>query len=66
MKQMIDTKILTTEELAQRWDMHPGSLERWRNAGKGPKFIKLGSDAGPARIRYRLIDVLKYEESLIQ
>jgi len=57
--------ILTTEELASRWDMHPGSLERWRKQGAGPKFIKLG-EAGPARIRYRLEDIVKYEESCIQ
>lgn len=48
--------ILTSEELAARWRMHPGSLSNWRQQGKGPKFLKIGS-----RVFYRVSDVEAYE-----
>ena len=32
------------------------TLEGWRNAGKGPVWLKIGG-----QIRYRLADVLAYE-----
>lgn len=48
--------ILTTEELAARWKMNPGSLCNWRQQGRGPKFIKVGS-----RVFYRVSDVEAYE-----
>jgi hypothetical protein len=34
---------LTPNELAARWRMHPGTLSNWRQAGRGPAFIKVGS-----------------------
>lgn len=29
-------------ELADRWKISPRTLERWRWAGQGPAFVKLG------------------------
>lgn len=58
-----DGKLLTTEELAERWSMDPGSLENWRNAKKGPVFIKLGK-AGSSLVRYRLSDVEAWEAKM--
>jgi len=53
---MTEEKLLTAEELAERWVVAVRTLERWRNAGKGPVWLKIGG-----QIRYRLVDVLAYE-----
>jgi len=59
-----DGKLLTTEELAERWSMDAGSLENWRqDPKKGPVFIKLG-EGSSSPVRYRLIDIEAYEESM--
>ena len=55
-----DGKLFTTDELAARWSMDPGSLENWRNDGKGPVFIKMGSGSS-APVRYRLCDIEDWE-----
>ena len=53
---MTEEKLLTTEELANRWKVAVGTLENWRHQGKGPTWLKIGGQA-----RYRLADVLAYE-----
>ena len=58
-----DGKLLTTDELAARWSMDPGSLENWRNAGKGPLFIKMGQGSS-APVRYRVSDVEAWEKKM--
>lgn len=47
---------LTQGQLADRWQMSPRTLERWRWVGEGPRFLKLGG-----RVIYRLEDVENYE-----
>jgi hypothetical protein len=47
---------LTQGQLADRWQMSPRTLERWRWLGEGPRFLKLGG-----RVIYRLEDVEVYE-----
>ncbi len=47
---------LTQIELAARWRISPRTLERWRWAGDGPRFIKIGG-----LVRYRLEDVDDFE-----
>ena len=59
-----DGKLLTTEELSERWQMDSGTLENWRQAKKGPVFIKLGSKAGSSLVRYRESDVIEYEKKM--
>ncbi len=49
-------KLLTQHDLAFRWSMSPRTLERWRWAGTGPAYIKIGGCA-----RYRVEDIEKYE-----
>ena len=51
---------LTTEQLAGRWSMHRGALERMRKQGKGPRYIKL-MEGKSGTVRYRLSDVQKFE-----
>ena len=53
---MTEEKLLTAEELAERWVIAVRTLEGWRNAGKGPVWLKIGG-----QVRYRLADVLAYE-----
>jgi hypothetical protein len=50
-------QLMTQEELAFRWKISEATLERDRSLKKGVKYMKLGG-----LIRYRLSDVLAYEE----
>ena len=52
-----EERLLTTADLATRWQLDEVSLRRWRAAGKGPKSIKIG-----AAVRYRPADITKFEE----
>jgi hypothetical protein len=54
----MDTKHLNQTELSRRWGLSPRTLERWRWAGCGPAFLKVGGS-----VRYRLEDVEEFEES---
>ena len=47
---------LTQTELAARWRISPRTLERWRWAGDGLRFIKVGG-----RVLYSLKDIEAYE-----
>jgi hypothetical protein len=47
---------LTQVQLADRGQISPRTLERWRWIGAGPRFLKLGG-----RAIYRLEDVEAYE-----
>jgi len=49
---------LTQVELAVRWRISPRTLERWRWAGDGPRFIKIGG-----LVRYRLEDIEVFESN---
>jgi hypothetical protein len=53
-------KHLNQSELADRWYVCEGTLERWRSEGNGPVFMKL-----QGRVLYRLEDLEAFEfESL--
>lgn len=52
--------MLTETELAKRWKLTKRTLQLWRREGKGPKFVNL-SESEKAKIRYRLADVVAYE-----
>lgn len=47
-------------QLAERCDLSPEALERWRVLGIGPKFIRL-----PGKVIYRLCDVEAYENDCL-
>lgn len=55
--------ILTTKQLAIRWNMHPFTLANWRCDGKGPPFILMGKSGAKRkpRVRYRLTDIEAWE-----
>jgi len=48
---------LNEEKLAQRWAISPRTLQRWRQEGKGPAYLKLGG-----RVVYRIFDVEAWED----
>jgi hypothetical protein len=54
-------QLLTQEEVAFRWKISEATLERDRSLKKGCRYMKLGG-----LIRYRLQDVMDYEESCVQ
>ena len=43
-------------DLARRWKISHRTLERWRWAGCGPRYVKIGG-----RVLYRLEDIEAYE-----
>jgi hypothetical protein len=52
---------LTQVELAVRWRISPRTLERWRWAGGGPRFIKIGG-----RVVYRIADIEAFEQQQLR
>lgn len=53
-----DLPLLTPEQLVSRYNQRitQKTLRNWRNAQKGPPFVKVGS-----RVFYRVADVEKWE-----
>lgn len=47
---------LSQTDLADRWDISPRTLEKWRTLRLGPAYMRIGG-----RIRYRLADVVAHE-----
>ena len=58
---MNSSDFLTDLQLAERWHMHPRTLENWRQQGRGPRFFKL-HDGPKAPVRYRLEDIEFFEK----
>jgi hypothetical protein len=57
---------LTTEQLADRYCLAPATIKGWRRKDRGPRFYQVprfGLESGAARTRYKLADVLAWEES---
>jgi hypothetical protein len=52
---------LTQVDLAGRWLCSPRTIERWRQDGKGPPYMKIGG-----RVVYRLSDVEVWELSRLR
>lgn len=49
---------LNQSDLSERWTISPRTLERWRWAGCGPRYLKIGG-----RVVYRLEDIEAYENT---
>lgn len=56
--------LFTTEQLAARLSITRGTLEKWRMSGKGPAFLKFGRSLRGGSVRYRLSDIMTWENSL--
>ena len=50
---------LNQVELAARWKISHRTLERWRWAQEGPRYLKLGG-----RVVYRLTDIEAFERDV--
>ncbi|MEM8595020.1 MAG: helix-turn-helix domain-containing protein [Pseudomonadota bacterium] len=48
---------LTERELARHWRVSPRTLQRWRDAGTGPPWFKIGG-----RVLYAHDDILAFEQ----
>lgn len=58
---MTDTQLLTESEAAEFLRLKPKTLARWRWAGIGPIYRKIGG-----AIRYAVTDLEKYVEEAIR
>ena len=54
------TICLNQKELAERWTISHRTLERWRWAGEGPAYMKIGG-----RVVYRIADIEAFERDVI-
>lgn len=57
---------LTTEQLAARYGLQPSTIKGWRVRNQGPPWYQVerfALQAGEARTRYRLADVLAWEQT---
>lgn len=52
-----DEKSICEKRLAQRWDVSPRTLQRWRKDGCGPPYMIIGGT-----VRYRMNDIIRYED----
>jgi len=56
------SKLLTTKQLCERWNLADNTLRKWRVVNAGPSYIKLG-DSRNSEVRYKLEDVEAFEKS---
>ena len=57
---------LTTEDLAKRYELKTTTIKRWRSKKTGPMYYKVGALGRSPKtplIRYKLADVLAWEQS---
>jgi hypothetical protein len=55
------TQHINQNQLAERWNLSPRTLESWRWLGEGPPFLKLGG-----RVVYRIEDVEAHEAAQLR
>jgi len=53
-------KLLTTAEVAARLRVKKNTLDKWRLRGRGPRFLKFGSDGASGRVRYTEEAIAEY------
>jgi hypothetical protein len=51
-----DDQLLTTADLAKRWNLSEQTLANQRSTGRGPRFLRVGG-----RVFYRWPVILAYE-----
>lgn len=54
-------QVLNEQQLAQRWGVSPKTLQRWRNQGRGPRYLKLSK-----RVGYPLDAVIGFEREVLR
>ena len=58
-----DDLLMTTDQLAERWNLAPITLEAWRRKRKGPAYVVLMKSEHPP-VRYKLSTIREYELKL--
>jgi len=61
-----DDKLLTRASLAVRWGISPRTLDRKRKLGLIPWIDLAGGLGNRPIVRFRLIDILSYEQRMLQ
>lgn len=56
------SKLLTPRMLVERWNISDNTLRKWRVAGTGPAYIKLGNRRN-SEVRYRQDDIEEFEKT---
>lgn len=56
-------EFLDTKELAERWGFSPRTLEKWRQDGRGPRFVKAGPKNN--KVLYAITAVKNYEKKFL-
>lgn len=54
--------LLKPSELCERWKIKDSTLRKWRVAGTGPNYVKLG-DGRNAEVRYMIEDIEEFERA---
>ncbi len=50
-------QMLSGRALAERWGLSTKTLDKWRNTGDGPPYLKIGR-----AVRYRMEDIVEFEQ----
>lgn len=56
-----DNGVLSETQLADRWRVHPKTLQRWRCEGRGPKYLKVSK-----HISYPIKEVKAFEQASLR
>lgn len=54
-----ERQVLTVPELCSRWAVSQRTLERWRNEGRGPEYLKMYG-----RVCYQLDAIFAFERRI--
>ncbi len=49
--------LISAKDLAQRWNVRIQTLQKWRIANEGPRYIKIGG-----RVMYNMKEIAQYEK----
>lgn len=58
-----EANLLSANQAAAHIGISPWTLKKWRTLGRGPNFVRMGSNLGT--VRYRLIDLQSFLEASV-
>lgn len=58
-----ETNLLTANQAAAHIGVSPWTLKKWRGLGRGPHFVRMGSNLGT--VRYRRVDLETFLEASV-
>lgn len=60
----IEPYLLDTQQAAIFLGVEAGTLQNWRNAGRGPKFVRYTKGNGRSPVRYKVKDLVEWADAL--